>query len=182
MGDAAAAAGELEALVRRDGETSERLGLIGGRYKQLWRAAKSKREKARYLDLAIDAYQRGMLRDLNSYYPASNLPLLYRERGDVGDERLAADAEAATALACQAAISSGSADEWARATLLGVAFGRGDVEQARTLLQAVRREGVVAWQLDSTIQDLRDKTAQQSDRTVRAALSKVLDGLTELLP
>jgi hypothetical protein len=182
MGDAAAAAGELEALVRRDGETSERLGLIGGRYKQLWRAATSKREKARYLDLAIDAYQRGMLRDLNSYYPASNLPLLYRERGDVGDERLAADAEAATALACQAAISSGSADEWARATLLGVAFGRGDVEQARTLLQAVRREGVVAWQLDSTIKDLRDKTAQQSDRTVRAALSKVLDGLTELLP
>jgi hypothetical protein len=181
-GDSVKAVGDLEALVQQHGETSERLGLIGGRYKDLWRDAKSKRDKARYLDLAINAYHRGMLRDLNDYYPASNLPRLYRERGDEGDDRLAADAEAATALACQAALNAGTADEWALPTLLGLAFGRGDVQRARNLLQEIRREGTVTWQLESTISDLLDTVRQQSDPTVRDALSDVLAKLTGLLP
>src|SRR5436305_934231 len=81
-------------------------------------------------------------------------------RGGDGDDRLAADAEAATALACRAAIRAGTADEWARPTLLGVAFGRGDVQDARALLQDVKREGAVAWQLESTVNDLLESVAQ----------------------
>lgn len=182
VGDPLAAVGALEALVERDGETAERLGLIGGRYKELWRTASDGQDKADYLNRAIDAYERGMLRDLNSYYPASNLPRLYRARGGAGDDRLAADAEAATALACRAAIRAGTADEWARPTLLGVAFGRGDVQHARALLEDVRREGALAWMLESTIDDLADSAQQQSDPTVRRGLGEVLAGLTELLP
>jgi Tetratricopeptide Repeats-Sensor len=181
-GDPVTAVGDLEALVSRDGETSERLGLIGGRYKDLWRAASNDQDKADYLNRAIDAYERGMLRDLNSYYPASNLPRLYRARHGKGDDRLAADAEAATALACRAAIRAGTADEWARPTLLGLAFGRGDVQHARSLLEEVRREGAVAWMLESTIDDLADSVAQQKDETVRKGLKAILTELRELLP
>lgn len=181
-GDPLTAVGDLEALVERDGETAERLGLIGGRYKDLWREASNDQDKLDYLNRAIDAYERGMLRDLNSYYPASNLPRLYRARGGEGDDRLAADAEAATALACQAAIRAGTADEWARPTLLGAAFGRGDVQHARALLQDVKREGAVAWQLESTIKDLLESVAQQTDPTVHDELAAVLAELTALLP
>jgi hypothetical protein len=181
-GDPLTAVGELEALVQRDGETAERLGLIGGRYKDLWSAATDDQDRAEYLDSAIDAYERGMLRDLNSYYPASNLPRLYRARGAEGDDRLAADAQAATALACRAAIRAGTADEWARPTLLGLAFDRGDVQDAHALLQDVKREGAVAWQLESTIKDLLVSVGQQTDPTARDGLAAVLAELTELLP
>jgi hypothetical protein len=180
--DPLTAVGELEALVERDGETAERLGLIGGRYKDLWRTASTAQDKADYLNRAINAYERGMLRDLNSYYPASNLPRLYRARDGEGDDRLAADAEAATALACRAAIRAGTANEWARPTLLGLAFGRGDVQHARALLEEVRREGAVAWMLKSTIDDLADNAQQQTDPIVRDGLEAVLTELRELLP
>ncbi|HET6864543.1 MAG TPA: TRAFs-binding domain-containing protein [Solirubrobacteraceae bacterium] len=181
-GDPLTAVGELEALVERDGETAQRLGLIGGRYKELWRAATNDQDKADYLNRAIDAYERGMLRDLNGYYPASNLPRLYRARGGEGDDRLAADAEAATALACRAAIRAGTEDEWARATLLGLAFGRGDVQHARALLDEVRREGPATWMLETTIKDLLDNVAQQKDPAVRDGLAAVLAELMEMLP
>jgi hypothetical protein len=179
-GDPGTAVGQLEALVERDGETAERLGLLGGRYKELWRAASDDQDREKYLNRAINAYERGMLRDLNSYYPASNLPRLYRARGGDGDDRLAADAEAATALACRAAIRAGTEDEWARPTLLGVAFDRGDVEHARRLLQEVRHEGAVAWMQESTIKDLADSVKQQTNRTVRKKLQAVLTELRAL--
>lgn len=181
-GDPLTAVGDLETLVAAQGENAERLGLIGGRYKELMRSATSERDRRRYLDRAIEYYERGMLRDLNSYYPASNLPRLYRARGDEGDDQRAADAQAATALACRAAVESGIADEWARPTLLGVAFGRGDVPETRRLLGEVRREGAVAWMLATTIADLADSAAQHADATVREGLEAVLEALTELLP
>jgi hypothetical protein len=63
-----------------------------------------------------------------------------------------------------------------------VAFDRGDVQHARALLEDVRREGALAWMLESTIDDLADSAQQQSDPTVRRGLGEVLAGLTELLP
>ena len=68
--------------------------------------------------------------DLNNYYPASNLPQLYRRRDKPGDRRLAMEAEVVTAVACRAAILNGSANEWTRSTLLANAFDRGDVDEA----------------------------------------------------
>jgi hypothetical protein len=181
-GDPLTAVGDLETLVASQGENAERLGLIGGRYKELMRTAKSKRDRQRYLERAIEYYERGMLRDLNSYYPASNLARLYRARGDDGDDQRAADAEAATTLACRAAVEFGAADEWARPTLLGVAFDRGDVPEARRLLGEVRREGAVAWMLATTIDDLAESAAQHADKATRKGLEAVLADLADLLP
>lgn len=81
-----AAVGHLEQLIADLGETSERRGLLGGRFKELWRDAtdNDKAEKARFLNRAIEQYELGMRADLNNYYPSSNLPRLYRARGKEG--------------------------------------------------------------------------------------------------
>ncbi|MPV35693.1 tetratricopeptide repeat-containing protein [Georgenia subflava] len=181
-GDVAGAAARLVAVIERHGETSERLGLLGGRYKQLWREATDAAERRRYLDLAIDAYERGTQADLNDYYPASNLPLLYRARGADGDAALAADVQAVTMAACRRTLARGSGDEWVRSTMLSMAFQRGDVAAARELAAAVALEGAVAWRLGTTVQDLRDAVAGQEDDAVRAGLAAVLDELDDLLP
>ena len=180
VGDVAGAAGQLQALIDRLGATPERQGLLGGRYKRLYRDAEPG-ERAGYLTLAIEAYQRGMDLDLNDYYPASNLPRLYRARCAPGDDQRAAEAETATLLACRAAIARDPGDEWARPTLLGLAFERGDVPEAIRLRGEIEREGPVRWQLESTLANLTDSVDAQNDEEVRAALQAVLDQLRGLV-
>jgi tetratricopeptide (TPR) repeat protein len=181
LGDPAGAVGRLEQLIETHGETAERLGLLGGRYKALLRAAETPRERRQYLNKAIAAYQRGMDVDLNAYYSASNLPRLYRERGEPGDEQRAVEAEVATVLACRAALANGTKDEWVRPTLLGLAFERGDVTEAIRLRAEVEAEGTGRWKLATTIDDLRPAVAAVDDPEVQAALQAVLDQLEELL-
>jgi hypothetical protein len=63
-----------------------------------------------------------------------------------------------------------------------MAFYRGDVTAARTLMRCVQGEGPGVWQLESTIGDLTTDVEQQPDPTVRAELEAVLDELRQLLP
>jgi MAP3K TRAFs-binding domain len=181
LGDPAAAAAQLEQLIKGQGKTAERLGLLGGRYKELYRARKANADGRRYLDWAIESYEEGMFLDLNGYYASSNLPRLYRERGSDGDEERAEQAQLVTMRACERAIKLGVADEWARPTLLGLAFARGDVVEAERVLGEVQREGADAWKLATTISDLETDVANQADDGIRDGLRKVLDALTELL-
>jgi hypothetical protein len=178
-GDPAAAAAILEQLIEREGGTSERWGLLGGRYKQLWATAPTEGERRRFLDAAIGAYEHGMLLDLNDYYPASNLPRLYRARGGRRDAERAADAQAVTAAACERAVKLGTADEWVRPTLLGLAFERGDVDKASQLRDEVEADGVKAWMKRTTLDDLRRSTAHHP-QPVRAQLEVVLGELDDL--
>jgi hypothetical protein len=178
--DVPGAIGRLEELIDRRGPTSERLGLLGGRYKRLFEESRDPGERRGYLDAAIDAYRRGMELDLNAYYPSSNLARLYRERDAPDDAQLANEALAATALACRAAIARGTSDEWVRPTLLGNAFDRGDVAEAIRLRAEVAAEGAATWKLDSTIADLRRSVQQQEDPNLRAGLQAVLKELEEL--
>ena len=181
VGEPAVAAAQLEQLIAADGPSPERLGLLGGRYKRLMRDAGDGADRWRYLDLAIDSYEKGMQADLNAYYPASNLPRLYRQRGAVGDEARAREAEVLTVVACRRAIERGTADEWVRPTLLGLAFDRGDVPEAQRLLREVAREGHQAWKLTSTLDDLAGQL-DHHDRQVADQLRAVLEGLRSLLP
>ena len=178
--DVPGAIGRLEELIERRGPTSERLGLLGGRYKELFAASEDPEERRGYLDAAIDAYRRGMELDLNAYYPSSNLARLCRERNDPDDAQLANEALAATALACRAAIARGTSDQWVRPTLLGNAFDRGDVAEAIRLRAEVAAEGAAKWELDSTIEDLRRSVQQQQDPNLRAGLQAVLQELEGL--
>jgi hypothetical protein len=179
-GDVPGAIGALQELIERHGPTSERLGLLGGRYKRLYDTAESDGERRRYLTASIDAYEQGMRTDLNDYYPASNLARLYRARHAPGDDARAAEALVATALACRNAIAAGTADDWVRSTLLGNAFDRGDVAEATTLCDQVAADGPQAWQLSSTIKDLRRSVGQQADPATREELQGVLAELEAL--
>lgn len=179
--DVPGAIGRLQQLIAMHGESAERLGLLGGRYKQLIDKAGTPAERRQFLNKAISAYQRGMDVDLNAYYPASNLPRLYRMRNEPGDEQRAGEAEVATMLACRAAIANGTHDPWVRPTLLGLAFDRGDVPEAIRLRAEVEAEGPESWMLDSTLKALRTAVAAHGDPEVKAGLQAVLDQLEEMV-
>jgi hypothetical protein len=179
------AVGRLKALIAAHGESSERLGLLGGRYKRLADMAEKRGDSqdARYLlNQAIESYERGMLLDPSDYYPSVNLMQLCRRRGDPGDAQLASDAEAVTTVACRAAVELGHADRWARPTLLNLAFSRGDVAEAMKLRLEVEREGPAIWELKTTVADLRRSAGAHTDETVRAGLEQVVVELEKSLP
>jgi len=180
------AVGVLEELVRTLGDTSERQGLIGGRYKTLYDEAikeKRKDDADECLNLAIEHYDRGMQIDLNDYYPSSNLPRLYRLRAESGDgER--ADAVTTVALAaCERARQRNPNDEWVRSTLLGLMFDSGKFAEAQKVLKEIKREGHAKWKLETTLKDLeRSLGAREPNDPVRTAGQPIIDALRALLP
>ena len=181
-GDPATAVGQLEQLIKMAGRTPERMGLLGGRYKELRNRATSAADKRRYLSNAIDSYQAGMDLDLNEYYCASNLPRLYRARANEGDDRLGSEAAMVALNACRRGMSLGTADEWARSTLLGMAFDRADLGEAEQIFGEIEAEGPGPWQLESTLQDVRDSVALIEDEGLKEKFEALLIRLDALVP
>ena len=179
-GDHLTAIAGLEALVSLAGPTSERLGLLGGRYKRLVKAATEPAERSRLLAQAIDSYERGMQLDLNEYYCASNLPGLYRQRRRKGDEERAQNVLRGVIAACERARTRNLADPWLRPTLLGAAFDAADADKAEELVDEVEAEGPAVWQLSSLLVNLETSVGQLADDDTRARLQVVLDSLKSL--
>lgn len=182
-GDHLEAIGALEKLIETSGATSERRGLLGGRYKDLsWEAlAKGdKRLAGIYLDRAIEQYDLGMRLDLNDFYPASNLPRLLRIRGDEGDEERARTASAVARTAAERSRERGD-NPWARQTLLGLVFDEGNVAEARRLYKEVSREGAASWQIETTVDDLEHSARLAADPEAQAQLLKIVEDLRELM-
>ncbi len=179
-GDPASAIGALEELIRLRGATPEREGLIGGRYKQLYRTATGAREKRHYLDRAIEHYERGMQLDLNDYYPSSNLPRLYRARNAQGDAERANSTLCVVIVACRRRLALGAADEWLRPTLIGAAFDAADAAEARRICADIEREGPAQWKLDTLLSDLVHSVEQIADAALRAEFEPILARLRAL--
>ncbi len=165
-GEDVRAVAHLETLIERRGATPERLGLVGGRYKRLWRQARnarlekeehaSSRLERQYLDAAISAYDKGMQMDLNAYYCACNLPPLLMERDKAGDLARAHMIDYLVVEACERAIARSEDDEWTRPTLLGAAFRAGNLDKAEALVSRIETEGTSGWKIDTTLEDLRE--------------------------
>mgnify|MGYP001828209830 CR=1 FL=1 len=182
----------LEELVKEIGDSAERQGLIGGRYKELWRSARKARiarteerpaiEEKRHLEKAIEHYQLGMELDYNQYYCSCNLPQLLRARGRRGDEQRAAIIDHFVVAACERAQKRGELDPWLRPTLLGAAFRTGDLDKAQELAERVALEGAAQWHLVSTLNDLADAVKQTKDDEAREALQAIYDELAALVP
>jgi hypothetical protein len=167
---------KLLALVASAGDTSERQGLLGGRYKEQMRAAEASR-KAFFRNKAIEHYERGMMLDLNDYFPSSNLPRLYRARGQSGDESRAQMALQVTIAACERARRRGSTDEWVRPTLLGAAFDLPDPAKAEELADQIENEGAGGWHLDTTLASIAESVDHVTDAEIKMRLKAVLDRL-----
>lgn len=170
----------LEVLIELHGETSERRGLLGGRYKALFAAATEEGDKYRYLCSAIENYEHGTQLDLNDYFPTCNLPRLYRLRGDEGDEAKAREAAILAMAACKRAQLINPADVWVKPTLLGAAFDSGEAAQARKLYKEMLRAGAGAFQLNTTLPDLERSLALQVGSKSYAELQQVLEDLRAL--
>jgi len=180
LGNHLDAIGALEALIATAGPTSEREGLIGGRYKRLYNQATDPVDKARYLNEAIVHYERGMMLDLNDFYPSSNLPGLYRERASKGDDEKAAAAAQLVVYACARTKQREPNQPWVRQTLLVAAFDAGNVDAAESLYGEILAEGPAAWQLASTLDDLKRSLKRVADPARRDALQGVYDQLAKL--
>jgi hypothetical protein len=179
-GDVLGAAAALENLIRHVGPSSDRCGILGGRYKQLMLASTDARERRQYLDRAIAAYERGMAEDLNDYYPSSNLPRLYRRRADPGDEQKAIEAATVVMAACRRSLGRDPDDEWVVLTLLGAAFDRGDTEEAGALVTRIERAGAANFHLTTTVADL-ESSCELSPPAAQARLLPVLARMRGLL-
>jgi tetratricopeptide (TPR) repeat protein len=171
----------LEALVETVGESSERRGLLGGRYKALYDNSPDADSKQQYLNQAISQYERGMQLDLNDYYPSSNLPRLYRERAEKGDEKKATSAAVVAMSACEQSRSRNPQDPWASLTFLAAALDAGDVASAKKSLDEIKRIGITAFPLSSTLPDLRRSLSLLGDAKKSSALAAVVRALQQMI-
>lgn len=170
----------LEQLIAMYGGTPERQGLLGGRYKEMFRDATvdggDEFEARRCLTKAIESYTVGMWLDLNEYYCSSNLPRLLRCRDRAGDKDLALEAADITRRACQRAQRVAKHDEWLLATALGAAFDAADAADAETICDQIIDTGANTWMLASTLDDLRTSIRDQRD-TLDDATRRRLDAV-----
>jgi len=177
-GENAQAIAELQTLIDTLGPTPERLGLLGGRYKRLADATTaSPRERREYLNKSIYYYEQGMELDLNEYYCSSNLPRLYRNRGNPGDDDRAQNVLRLVIAACERAKRRAVTDEWLRPTLLGAAFDVGDPDKAEELADEIAAEGAAKWKVDAILHDLETSLEHVGDAGRRTRLSAVIDAL-----
>lgn len=167
----------LEALVAKSGATQERLGLLGGRYKRLFKQAATPADRQQALARSIEHYERGMELDLNDYYCASNLPSLYRARNRKGDEERAQSVLRMVIVACERARRRGAIDPWLKATLLVAAFDAGDADKAEELADEVEDEDSAKWQLSSVLSASESSLQNLKDDTTKARLAIVVDRL-----
>jgi MAP3K TRAFs-binding domain len=175
--DAETAIAHLQELIQTFGATSERYGLIGGRYKQLYRAAKAEnnyQKERHFLNKAIEAYTQGMHQDLNDYYPTCNLPQLLKARGNPEDLVMAKFAARLTIQACERAIDLKQNNEWTKATLLGAAFDTEDLNEANRWVKAVEADSSLDWHLDTLLSDLKQKVSHIQDLEKRAAFQTLV--------
>jgi len=174
---------ELTLLIKDNGGTPEREGLLGGRYKELMRSAAvagKKDQEAYFRNLSIQHYERGMMLDLNDFFPSSNLPRLYRARNGKGDEANAITALHVTSAACQRALARATENEWVRPTMLGVAFDIPDADKAEEYADRIEREGADRWAVDTTLRSLRESAEHVTDTAVKDRLINVLHRLNSL--
>jgi len=158
------AVARLEQLIALYGPTPERLGLLGGRYKEMSRVEGGDELEARkYLAKAIDSYTDGMWLDLNEYYCSSNLSRLLRRRNRAGDHDRALEAAEITRRAGQRAQRVAKHDDWLVPTLLGAAFDAADAVQAEAIRDQIIDAGPSPWMVESTLEDLRATIHDQRD-------------------
>lgn len=177
----------LKELARLHGETPERLGMIGGRYKKLWRERRDERirrgeskpglRELGSLDDAIAHYRRGAELDLNAYYCLCNLPGLLIIRASGNDLDDSDFFERLTELTCHLRMERGPDDVWTGLALLNAALRRDDGDRVQSLALDLARQGLAGWQLETTLADAEDLLIALPDSERRQRLGHRIEQL-----
>ena len=179
-GSDAEAIGALTALIADAGESAERRGLLGGRYKAMYRTALAEGRDAdakQSLNKSIENYTAGMYLDLNDFFCSSNLPRLLHTRGRASDAKLAVTAAEVTRAACKRKEGIDRDDPWLGQTLLGQAADAGDLETATTLVEQIEDRTAPPWQLDTTDKDLQMSIGLIKDEAVKSKFESLVERL-----
>lgn len=190
-GDLAKAIAGLETLIKAQGATTERKGLLGGRYKNRWLAAKKAREErgestptpdeSRFLNEAIRHYTEGLDLDLNEYYCTTNLPPLLTARGRPADLARVPYLNDLAYQQCQRARARGSHDPWLPPTLFNCAIRADRFEEAQALMDDIARDPV-SWQIGSLLKTLAIDVANAKAPDRKATLQGLHDQIAALVP
>ena len=156
LGDPRKAIVELEQLIESHGKTPERLGLLGGRCKELYKNSKNKLEKQKWLARAIGYYESGMLLDLNEYYCACTLLALLRERNGPGDWDRARQIAHLVLLACQRKEIQGVPDDWLILTRLTTMFFLEDIPAIQAIIRLLLTLEIPSWKITTAVTDIKD--------------------------
>lgn len=172
---------ELETLIKKQGVTSERLGLIGGCYKTLFRSETDPVKQQRYLALAIEKYREGMMLNLNEHRCSSNLPALLciQNRDNLEEARQIGQQ---VKRVCERLIILDEGGQWLKPTQLLMAYFFEELETARELVQQVFTSDMASWELSSTLDDLKMITEliEEGIRSDFESLTDVLIGLVSI--
>ena len=171
----------LEQIRDKYGETPERLGMIGSRYRELARTEKQKGRKSQLLAKAIRNFKRGKALDLNDYYCSYKLLVTLLERNRPGDREEALECANHVFAACNRIRELDLVDEWVEPSLLVHAFATGDVSSARELGNTLLETEWANWRLGSIVKDLK-WAMNANDEDAREPFKAILDELASLLP
>lgn len=171
----------LEQIVKKFGETPERLGTIGGRYRELARNSSTRQKRNQRQSKAVEAYRRGMLIDLNQYYCAFKLMVALTERARAGDAEEARQCADHVKAACERARALDRDDEWLDSTQLIHAFFTQNIDSAQEFMHRILDRGWSNWKLMGLAKDLTAVlTAIDDDKL--DAFQEILNDLQSVLP
>jgi len=181
IGDSEESIAALEELIERNGATSERYGLLGGRYKSLFYQEEDASLRSHYLDLSIENYMAGMNLDLNEYYCACNLPRLLKSRDAEDDSEKARFIANLVIHVCKIRKRHEKTDGWENPALLGAAFDIEDVGQAMEIAAKINRATQEDWHLESSLPDLLLSASMVNDSDAQQELIAIVNRLASLV-
>lgn len=181
LGDVTDAIALLDTVIEKFGETPERLGTIGGRYRELARDERNRTRLRRYQAKAVDAYRLGMSLDLNQYYCAYKLIVALMDRGRPEDEPEAVKCAHLVTAAVERARAMDRRDEWLDSTAAVLAFFEQNEDLAGRTVNRILDQGWANWKLVGLSQDLESALRWIDDEN-RAPFKKIFDELHTLLP
>jgi len=137
----------LESIIKRFGEDSETLGILGRIYKDLWNITKNKQ----YLKKAIQTYKKGFEANLNDYYPGINLITLafYDGNNEILQKYLPV-----VEVSINKALNK-QKDYWTLATMFELSFIKQDCELAKKILYEIEECDKERWMLETTLNNLK---------------------------
>jgi tetratricopeptide (TPR) repeat protein len=136
----------LENIIKKFGEDSETLGILGRIYKDLWKETKN----TQYLKKAINIYKKGFETNLNDYYSGINLITLALYDGN---HQILQKYLPIVEVAVEKALKK-QKDYWTLATMFELSFIKQDCKLTKEILDEIIVCDKEKWMLETTLNNL----------------------------